>query len=369
MGGRAEAVREQARPYEVVGHLALTGQADRAVVLGREQLALVEPTGDLPSVVMLRHAVGMALAQLRQYEPALAELDRASVEAARSGQPALEAVVWANTAWTKARAGRPEEGLRDFTRAHEVLEREEPSQGTVVAAVNMAMSALQLGLLDVSGQWFDYAHAHVGVLPELSRRIAVTANRTLLDYEQGLQHEHAGRPGPARDRYEQSAATGRRGRELAAGMPAAAARPWVVNAAVNQGCCLAKLGRPEAALRELDAVADEVDTQTVLITRAAATMGRAWAELALGETTRSREHGEEAARLAESIGWGRWQADCHRALARAAERAGDPAGSAAHDARAADLLAQLGWQTRLRRLGVTLGLQAGGVGSVRHPQG
>jgi tetratricopeptide (TPR) repeat protein len=299
----------------------------------------------------------MALSQLRQWEPALAELATASDSAARLGDPALQAMVWSTTAWTQARAGRPEDGLHEFARAHTTLELEIPRRDTVIAAVNLGMSALQLGLLDISRHWFGYAHDHIEELPDPVRRTAVWANETLLQYEQGLVDEHSGRPDAAREWYGRSARTGRRVRELAGDLGPGVAEPWLLSAAVNQGCCLAKLGDPHGALRELDPAMDHADIQTILITRAAAYMGRAWAELATGDLAACRRHGEHAVRLSDSIGWGRWQADTHLALARAAGRSGDRAGRSAHEARAADLIAQLDWQTRLRRLSVTLGLR------------
>lgn len=345
--------------YQRVGFLVLSGAADRAVVIARERLAEAEQEGETAAVVMLRHSIGMALGHLRQWEPALAELAVAADTAARIEDPALQAVVWSTTAWTQARAGRPEDGLHEYARAHVVLEQEPPSRATVVASVNLAMSALQLGLLDISRHWFDYAHANIGQLPDLVRVASVSANESLLDYEQGLTDEHDGRPGAAREWYERSARNGRRVRDLLVDVPPAPAGPWLLAVGVNQGCCLAKLGDPEGALRHLDAAMEDLDTQSTLITRAAAHMGRAWAELAVGDLDACREHGEAAVRLADGIGWSRWQADTHLALARAADLSGDRAGCAAHEARAADLLAQLDWQARLRRLGVTIGLRAG----------
>lgn len=355
----ADTIDRPYEPYQRLGFLALSGAADRAVLIGRARLAEAEQQGETATVVRLRHAIGMALGHLRQWEPALAELAVAAETATRIEDPALQAVVWSTTAWTQARAGRPEDGLHEYARAHTVLEREPPSRATVVAAVNLAMSALQLGLLDISRHWFDYAHANVAQLPDLIRRSSITANETLLDYEQGLTDEHDGRPGPAREWYERSARNGRKVRDLLVDVPPAAAGPWLIGVAVNQGCCLAKLGDPEGALRHLDAVTDGIDTEATLITRAAAYMGRAWAELATGDLNACREHGEVAVRLADGIGWSRWQADTHLALARATGLLGDDAGCAAHRARAADLLAQLDWQARLRRLGVTIGLRAG----------
>ncbi len=139
---------EPDQPYQRVGFLVLSGAADRAVLIGRERLAEAEQEGETTTVVMLRHAIGMALGHLRQWEPALAELAVAADTAARIEDPALQAVVWSTTAWTQARAGRPEDGLHEYARAHAVLEQEPPSRATVVASVNLAMSALQLGLLD-----------------------------------------------------------------------------------------------------------------------------------------------------------------------------------------------------------------------------
>jgi tetratricopeptide (TPR) repeat protein len=358
-GAASSTVGRRQEPYQRLGFLVLSGAADEAVRIGRARLAEAEREGETATVVKLRHAIGMALGHLRQWEPALAELAVAADTATRIEDPALQAVVWSTTAWTQARAGRPEDGLHEYARAHAVLEREPPSRATVVASVNLAMSALQLGLLDISQHWFDYAHANIGQLPDLVRTASVSANETLLDYEQGLTHEHDGRPGPARDWYERSARNGRRVRALIADVPVAAAEPWLLGVAVNQGCCLAKLGDPEEALRQLDTAMDGLDTQATLITQAAAYMGRAWAELATGDLDGCRRHGERAVRLADGIGWSRWQADTHLALARAAGLGGDRATCAAHRARAADLLAQLDWQARLRRLGVTVGLRAG----------
>lgn len=359
MDDRDETVRKLEQAYELVVFYALSGSADRAVLLGREQIALAEQVGAGGTAVLLRHAVGMALSHLRQWEPALVELATAAESAARLGDPALQAIAWSTTAWTQARAGRPEAGLHAFALAHAVLEQETPRRDTVIAAVNLAMSALQLGLLDISRHWFGYAHENIGELKDPVRRTAVWANESLLHYEQGLMHEHAGRPAAAREWYERSARAGRRVRELAGALPPGVAEPWLLSAAVNQGCCLAKLGDPAGALRELDPAMDDADTQTTLITRAAAYMGRAWAELATGDLAACRQDGERAVRLADSIGWGRWQADTHLVLARAAGQAGDQAGCWAHEARAADLIAQLDWQARVRRLGVTVGLRAG----------
>lgn len=352
-------VEQLAMAYDQVGFLAVSGSADRAVLVGRRALAAAQQLGDEASAVLLRHAVGLALSQLRQYGPALDELAVASVQAERMGRPALQAVVWATAAWTEVLCGRPEEGLRTYARAHAALESEPPSRDTVIASVNLGLTATQLGLLDLGGQWFDYAKEHYALLPGVPRKCAVWANESLLLFEQGLAHEHAGAAAEARRWYERCAEMGPRVRALVAAAEPAHAGPWRLSAAVNQGCCKVKLGDPEGALRELDPAMDDVETQTVLITRAAAYLGRSWASLAVGDLAGCRRDGERAVRLADAIGWARWQADAHRALARAAGQAGDPVEESAHEARATDLLAQLAWQSRLRRLGVTLGLRAG----------
>ena len=341
--------------YELVVFLALSGQADRAVLLGRQALAAAPPLPAAPEQLPMRHAVGLALSQLRQYDAALEVLTEAAVLAERAGSVDLLAVVWATAAWTEVRAGRPKAGLATLARSHRVLEREEPGRGTAVAATNLGLSATQLGLLDLGERWFRYADEHFHLVPGLTRQCAHHGNFSILEFEWGLAHEHAGRSAEALDRYERCRRQGELVGEYAAGDPVEG-EPWRIVSEVSLGACEAKLGRPEEALRRFDAVLDAVDTQTVLITRCAAHLGRAWAALGVDDLAGAREHGAAAVRVADAVGYARWQADAHRALAVAAGRAGDRAAESAHTARAADLLDELGWQARLRRLGLSLGL-------------
>ena len=341
--------------YELVVFLALSGQADRAVLLGREALAQAPPYPEAPEQLPLRHAVGLALSQLRQYDAALEVLAEAAALAEPAGLIGLQAIVWATAAWTEVRAGRPEAGLATLARAHRAVLREEPGRETAVAATNLGLSATQLGLLDLGERWFRYADEHFHLVPGLTRRCAHHGNYSILEFEWGLAHEHAGDHAAARDRYERCERQGVLVGDCAAADPVEG-EPWRIVAEVSRGSCAAKLGRPEEALRRFDAVLDAVDTQTVLITRCAAHLGRSWAALGVGDLAGAREHGAAAVKAADAVGYARWQADAHRALAVAAGRAGDPAAESAHAARAADLLDELGWQARLRRLGLTLGL-------------
>jgi tetratricopeptide (TPR) repeat protein len=347
--------REQvARAYEQVVLMALAGAADRAVVVGRQLAVDATALGDEAAVVRLRHAVAIALGHLRQYDAALTELAEADRLAGRSGNRSAQAVIWSTAAWTEVCAGRHEEGLRTLARAHATLEAEPVGLDSVVAASNLALSATQLGLLELAERWFAYAGENLAILPAGTRRSAHYGNHSVLEFEWALKLEHAGRPLQARERY-------RRCRALGVLIGAAAGEgaegaPWRIVARANDGICAAKLGEHELALTHFDAVMDDVDTQTILITRCAAHLGAAWAWVGVGDTGAATAHGEQASRLANALGYARWEADAHRALACAAGRRGDAGSEGAHRARSEDLLAELEWQARLRRLGVSLGL-------------